>query len=70
TEGGLSLYGGWFYFAGEVVDAQGRNEIELPSGFRYWFSGPGHFPKMRFDFGEDVAGVEFIAKLPWVVPQP
>jgi hypothetical protein len=66
-DGDLTVYGGWFYFVGELVEQGERMSTDAASGFQYWFASPGHFPKPHFDFGKNVAAVEFVTKLPWVL---
>jgi hypothetical protein len=58
------IYGGWFYFVGELVQEGERLSTDPETGFQYWFASPGHFPKPSFDFGPSVSAIEFITKLP------
>jgi hypothetical protein len=62
---GSELYDGWFYFVGTLIDAGNRAKTEraaFESGARYWFTKdfPGH-PRC---FGNDVAAVEFVTRVP------
>jgi hypothetical protein len=63
-DNGHVIYGGWFYFAGELVQEGERLSADPDTGFQYWFASPGHFPKPRFDFGPSVSAIEFITNLP------
>jgi len=67
--GDLYLYGGWFYFSGNVLEA-GERLSEADGGFEYYFVDASHLPKPPADFGDDVAAVEFNAKVSWVLSQP
>ena len=60
----LSEYGGWFYLAGELIDA-GERLTDVGSGFGYFFRPCGPVP----GFGEDVLALEFLTKLPWVISE-
>lgn len=64
---GLYLYGGWFYFVGEVVEA-GQSCMRGGEGFRYWINST--FPQPPAVFGKKVAAIEFITPLPWVLKEP
>jgi hypothetical protein len=64
-EGERRIYGGWFYFAGEIAEGGERNST-LPN-FEYWFADAKHLPKPVADFGDEVAAVEFVTKLSWVL---
>jgi hypothetical protein len=66
-EGALRIYGGWLYFAGELVSS-GERMTETDSGFQYWFADAKNLPKPVADFGPRVLGVEFLTRLPWVLP--
>jgi len=65
-EGALTVYGGWFYFAGEIVQI-GEHLAMDASGFQYWFAEARNLPKPQADFGKNVLAVEFVTKLPWVI---
>ena len=67
-EGTLNLYGGWFYFAGELIEP-GERLTDAGSGFQYYFVDAKHLPAPKADFGRNVAAVEFYAKLPWVIAE-
>jgi hypothetical protein len=67
-EAGLRIYGGWFYFAGEVVQSGARNSTI--AHFEFWFVNASRLPKPPADFGPNVAAVEFMIKLPWTLASP
>jgi len=67
-EGSLRLYGGWFYFAGELIEP-GERMTDAGSGFQYYFVDAKHLPKPHGNFGENVMAVEFVTKLPWVIAE-
>jgi hypothetical protein len=62
----LRIYGGWFYFSGEIVKPGERTTSEA-SGFTYWFTDPKRFPKPSADFGASIAAVEFLTRIRWVL---
>ena len=71
AEGDRRIYGGWFYFVGEVVEAGERSPT--PASFDFWFADAKGLPKPVPDFGDNVAAVEFMTRLPWVLseqPEP
>ena len=68
-EGPLRVYGGWFYFVGELIQA-GERMNDTTSGIQYYFADAKHVPRPAVDFGKSVLVVEFITKLPWVISEP
>ncbi len=60
------LYGGWFYFAGELVEA-GVRLTDAGPGFQYFFTDAQRLPSATVDFGNSVLAVEFVTRLPWVI---
>jgi len=66
-EGSLRNYGGWLYFAGELVRS-GERMSDTGSDFQYWFKDAKNLPKPEADFGPSVLAVEFWTRLPWVIP--
>jgi len=66
-EGPLRVYGGWFYFVGELIRV-GERITDANSGFQYWFGDAKGLPHPAVDFGKNVLAVEFITKIPWVIP--
>src|ERR1051326_776215 len=67
-ENGRLVYGGWFYFAGEIVVA-GERLITDPSGFQYWFREVKRLPDPQANFGEKVIAIEFVTRIPRVISQ-
>jgi hypothetical protein len=67
-EGPLSVYGGWFYFVGELIHA-GDRMTDAATGFQYWFGDAKSLPRPEVDFGENVLAVEFIMKIPWAISE-
>src|ERR1700722_19919205 len=67
-DGTLRVYGGWFYFAGEIF-TKGTRVTDARSGFQYWFADAKTLPSPVVDFGEKVLAIEFFTRLPWVVPE-
>ena len=67
ADGSLRMYGGWLYFAGELV-CSGERMTDTGSGFQYWFADAKGLPKPEADFGANVLAVEFWTRLPWVIP--
>ena len=65
--GGLLLYGGWLFFAGELVKAGERRKNESGSEFQNHFTDARMLPKPSVDFGEHVLAVDFLTKLPWII---
>jgi len=70
-EGPLTMYAGWFYLAGELIEP-GERMTNAGPGFQYFFARRGfatRTPTPETDFGEDVLAVEFSTKLPWVISE-
>ena len=67
-EGPLRVYGGWFYFVGELIQA-GERMTDTTSGFQYFFTDAKRLPRPVVDFGKNILAVEFITKLPWVISE-
>lgn len=65
-KGNLHVYGGWFYFVGELIEAGERNCNAGPD-FQY-FVGTA-FPPPPAIFGKAVVAIEFTTLLPWVLEQ-
>jgi hypothetical protein len=65
-EASLRVYGGWLYFAGELVRS-GERMTDTGSGFQCWFADGKNLPKPAADFGPRVLAVEFLTRLPWVI---
>ncbi len=65
-EDSLRIYGGWFYFAGELTGPDER-VTDANSVFEYWFADAKHYPVPVVDFGNSVMSVQFVTKLPWII---
>jgi hypothetical protein len=66
-DGPLTMYGGWLYFAGELVRS-GERMTDIGSGFQHWFADAKNLPKPAVDFGPKVLAIEFWTRLPWIIP--
>jgi len=66
--GPLVGYGGWFYLAGEIVEAGERLTMTAPP-FEYFFR-MSYRPIAVADFGEEVLALEFSTKVPWILAEP
>ena len=66
-KGSILEYGGWFYLAGELVEA-GERMTDAGPGFQYLFRA-SHSPTALGDFGENVLALEFSTKLSWVMSE-
>jgi hypothetical protein len=63
--GSLMEYGGWFYVAGELIEA-GERMADAGSGFQYFFRR-SRMPTSLADFGDRVLALEFLTRLAWVI---
>lgn len=68
-EGDLTVYGGWFYFVGALVQPGEQLTTDSVSGLQYWFADAKRLPKPAVDFGDNVLAVKFVTRLPWVISQ-
>lgn len=66
AEDSLMVYGGWFYLAGELIEA-GERMTDAGPGFQYFFRR-SHRPTTLADFGDEVLALEFSTRLPWAIP--
>jgi hypothetical protein len=64
----MRVYGGWFYLAGELIEA-GERMTAGGSGFQYYFVDAKRLPNPGADFGQNVLAIEFTMKLPWVIAE-
>jgi len=65
---GHRLYGGWFYFVGELAEA-GEKMTDLLSGFQCYFRASTALPAADACFGNRVAAIEFVAKADWILDE-
>jgi hypothetical protein len=61
------LYGGWFLFAGELVEGLDKRPKPEQKLFAYWFTSS--FPTGRLPTGLKLCAIEFLAEIPWVLPE-
>ncbi len=61
------LYGGWFLFAGEVVEGLDKRPGADQKQFAYWFTSS--FPVGTLPTGLKLCAIEFLAEIPWVLPE-
>jgi hypothetical protein len=59
-ENNLYLYGGWFCFVGEIIEA--GEKLKDTQGFQYWFT-QSH-PK-NDHFRQPSVAIEFLTRIPW-----
>ena len=64
---GPVLYGGWFLFAGELVEGVDKRSQLQQDGFAHWFTTS--FPGGTLPTDVKLCAVEFLARIPWVVPK-
>lgn len=67
-EGPLIGFEGWFYLAGELIEA-GERLTDAGAGFQYYFRKAKSLPTPEANFGDNVLALEFSAKLPWVISE-
>jgi hypothetical protein len=63
----LTLYGGWFLFVGELIGG-GKVELKPVEDFAYCFTS--HFPMTTLLKDVKLCAVEFLVKIPWILPEP
>ncbi|HLY98969.1 MAG TPA: hypothetical protein VKT33_07880 [Candidatus Angelobacter sp.] len=69
ADGSFRIYGGWFYFAGQLVEP-GQRLTDGGPGLQYHFVDGKHMPtEAPADFGDNLAAVEFYTKALWVLPE-
>lgn len=61
------LYGGWFLFAGKLVEGFDKRPGSAQKDFAYWFTTS--FPTGALPEGLKLCAIEFLAQIPWVLPQ-
>lgn len=59
------LYGGWFLFAGELVEGIDERPSRDQGAFSYWFTTS--FPKGTLPKQISICAVEFLTQIPWVM---
>ena len=61
------LYGGWFLFAGELVEGLDKRPGPEQRAFAHWFTTS--FPAGTLPTGLKLCAVEFLAEIPWVLSE-
>ena len=61
------LYGGWFVFSGELVEGLNKPPEDEQEAFTHWFTAS--FPTGRLPKDRKFCAVEFLVKLPWILPE-
>jgi hypothetical protein len=61
------LYGGWFLFVGGLVEGIDKRPEPQPEPFAYWFTAS--FPTGTLPIGPKYCAVEFLARIPWLLPE-
>jgi hypothetical protein len=61
------LYGGWFLFAGELVEGLDKRPDPKQKAFAHWFTTS--FPAGTLPTGLKLCAVEFLAEIPWVLSE-
>jgi hypothetical protein len=60
------LCGGWFVFAGQLVEGLNKRPESEQEQFAYWFTTS--FPVGTLPTGLKLCAIEFLAQIPWVLP--
>lgn len=68
VEAGCHLYGGWFYFVGEMVTAGERNSHAPDSPYFEFFFTIAH-PSSRAFRGGPILALEFMTRVKWVLAE-
>ena len=61
------LYGGWFLFVGGLPNGLDKQPEPNKEPFVYWFTTS--FPTGTLPSGLKFCAVEFLARIPWVLPE-
>ncbi|HLH02126.1 MAG TPA: hypothetical protein VKX25_05105 [Bryobacteraceae bacterium] len=64
TDEGKYMYGGWFYFAGEMIAA--GEKTSHSEALEYWFTA--NCPEAPAFRGGPLLALEFVTALNWVLP--
>ena len=64
---GKRLYGGWFFFCGEIIEAGDKQYSQ--DGVSYFIKGPSDMPSPypRDRFGPHPLALDFSIEIPWVL---
>ncbi len=66
---GLRLYGGWLFFAGELIEAGERLSPDAGTEFEFHITDPKRLPKADVSFGDRVLAVDFTTRIPWILEE-
>jgi len=66
-ENGKRLYGGWFFFTGQMIET-GERQVEQ-DGIKYWIQPGKNLPRPNGEFGFDLLAVDFTLQVPWVLEE-
>ena len=66
TDSKRRVYGGWFLFCGELLEEPDVRPEGQP--FLFWFTKS--FPNVSVPNELKICAVEFLAEIPWVLPEP
>ena len=64
---GGRVYGGWFLFSGELLEGTAKRPEGASGPFAHWFTTS--FPKGALSKEAKFCAVEFLAQIPWVLPE-
>jgi hypothetical protein len=64
TMDGRSHCGGWFFFAGELIEAGEYLAREENTDFEFHFADTKQLPKPSVDFGDQVLAIDFTTTVP------
>lgn len=63
------LYGGWFLFAGELIEGFDKRPGPEQKGFAYWFTTAFPNGTLALPKGLKLCTIESLAEIPWVLPK-
>jgi hypothetical protein len=61
------LYGGWFFFTGQILET-GERQVEK-DGIQYFIASGRQLPRSQGEFGLDLLALNFQIKVPWVLEE-
>jgi hypothetical protein len=68
AEDGKRVYGGWFFFTGQMIE-RGERQTDR-DGITYWFNSGNSLPRPNGEFGLDLLALNFTTHVPWVLEEP
>jgi hypothetical protein len=63
----LHTYGGWFVFVGQLLEGHNLRPADAAQSFDFWITHS--FPSASFPAGQKVCAVQFLIKVPWLLPE-